>query len=480
MKIEVLVLAIATALGVADLHADPVAPAAVQLPDFVYQGRLDQGGFPASGNFDLTFSLWDAPTGGNRIGDVISEPGYPVQRGLFSVSLAFQGAFTGTQTYLEVTVNGTAMPRQPVATTPVAQFALSGTVGPAGPQGATGAMGPTGPQGPAGTTGATGPAGAQGATGATGLQGVTGATGATGATGPDGAIGPTGPTGAQGPAGATGSQGTTGSQGPVGPVGPTGPVGAQGATGDAGPQGVAGASGATGPTGAQGQPGATGPQGAGGSQGPVGPAGPVGAQGPTGAIGATGGTGSAGATGPTGATGATGTGATGPTGPTGATGAQGPSGSGKFVAKINGTLSTALPRPLVATSVGGYSGNVDFISALGYIVSLQPDGLPAGGSSAYYLSTDCSGPALITTGFARAGMVLGLGNGARKLYYVPKSGATVLTDPTRQSRSTTAQVCELNNSLMSGPYFSAPPNVPATTGVDSFPASTSVIIDYVP
>jgi hypothetical protein len=115
------------AAAMAPAFADP------QLPDFVYQGRLQQNGAPANGNFDLSFALFDAASGGNQVGATISEAGYPVDDGIFSISLSFPGAFTGIQLYLQVSVEGTPMlPRQPVATTPVAQFTLSGTTGPAG------------------------------------------------------------------------------------------------------------------------------------------------------------------------------------------------------------------------------------------------------------------------------------------------------------------------------------------------------------
>lgn len=109
-------------------HADP------QIPDFVYQGRLEQSGAPANGNFDLSFALFDAPTAGNAVGAPINQADFPVTDGLFSVSLAFPGAFTGTQLYLQVSVEGTPMsPRHAVATTPVSQFSLSGGIsGPAG------------------------------------------------------------------------------------------------------------------------------------------------------------------------------------------------------------------------------------------------------------------------------------------------------------------------------------------------------------
>lgn len=121
----VVAMAFATSIGA---HADP------QIPDFVYQGRLEQSGAPANGNFDLSFALFDAPAAGNAVGTPINQPDFPVTDGLFSVSLAFPGAFTGTQLYLQVSVEGTPMsPRHAVATAPVSQFTLSGGIsGPAG------------------------------------------------------------------------------------------------------------------------------------------------------------------------------------------------------------------------------------------------------------------------------------------------------------------------------------------------------------
>jgi hypothetical protein len=120
-------LLIALALAGTTAFAEP------QLPDFIYQGRLQQNGAPANGTFDLSFALYDAENGGNQVGPAIDEADYPVDDGLFSISLAFPGAFSGTQLYLQVSVDGVPMlPRQPIATTPVAQFTLSGTTAPAG------------------------------------------------------------------------------------------------------------------------------------------------------------------------------------------------------------------------------------------------------------------------------------------------------------------------------------------------------------
>src|SRR6476469_4053853 len=39
---------------------------------FTYQGRLNTSGGPADGQYDLQFSLYDALTGGNTVGTVIT------------------------------------------------------------------------------------------------------------------------------------------------------------------------------------------------------------------------------------------------------------------------------------------------------------------------------------------------------------------------------------------------------------------------
>ncbi|HSX62304.1 MAG TPA: hypothetical protein VLF18_19135, partial [Tahibacter sp.] len=111
-----------------------VAQTTPQLPNFTYQGRLQQSGAPANGNFDLAFALYDQPTGGSQVGATVTETDFPVVDGIFSVSLGFPGAFTGTQLYLQVSVEGAPLlPRQAVATAPVSQFSLSGSIG--GPAG---------------------------------------------------------------------------------------------------------------------------------------------------------------------------------------------------------------------------------------------------------------------------------------------------------------------------------------------------------
>lgn len=200
--------------------AAPVFAQSTQLPDFTYQGQLQQNGQAATGQFDLSFALYDAATGGQQVGTTINESQFPVTDGLFTVSLSFPGAFVGDQRWLEVSVNGQPLtPRQAVSTTPVAQYALNGNEGPMGPQGPMGNQGPAGPAGVQGATGAQGPAGPAGAQGATGAQG---------SAGPAGAQGPIGPIGQTGAAGAAGSIGPQGLQGPQGVAGPAGERGEPG------------------------------------------------------------------------------------------------------------------------------------------------------------------------------------------------------------------------------------------------------------
>jgi|SRR5665213_1493853 len=288
---------------------------------FTYQGRLNVGGSPASGNYDLRFALYDSASGGSQQGGVLTNTATAVSGGLFTVTLDFGAAvFDGSNRWIEIAArpNGVGAfaamtPRQPVTAVPYAMRALNGVAGPKGDKGDTGE---TGPQGPIGLTGAAGPAGAKGDKGDTGLtgaagpqgpqgpQGIQGVTGSTGATGPQGIqgdIGAAGPTGATGlnwrgawaagtayavddsvslngaswlaKTASTGSvpaagnanwdlladKGATGDPGATGPQGSSGLTGATGATG---PQGIQGATGATGEPGI---PGVAGPQGAPGS-----------------------------------------------------------------------------------------------------------------------------------------------------------------------------------------------------------------------
>jgi hypothetical protein len=102
--------------------------AAPQTTAFTYQGQLAQNGTPTNGTHNLSFALFDAVTGGTQIGSTIAQSDYPVANGVFTIDLDFGlGTFSGKQLYLAVTVDGNALlPRQPVNSVPVAQYAMSG------------------------------------------------------------------------------------------------------------------------------------------------------------------------------------------------------------------------------------------------------------------------------------------------------------------------------------------------------------------
>ena len=99
---------------------------------FTYQGRLTDGGAPASGTYDFQFSLYNALSSGTQVGSTVSKGGLTVTNGLFTVQLDFGNVFDGTALYLQVAVRpgGSSSsytpltPLQPLGATPYAQYAL--------------------------------------------------------------------------------------------------------------------------------------------------------------------------------------------------------------------------------------------------------------------------------------------------------------------------------------------------------------------
>jgi hypothetical protein len=96
---------------------------------FSYQGRLLEDGLPYDGTADIEFRLYDAAD--NQIGAESPHPGVSVTDGLFTVNnvnAAGQfgaNAFNGELRKLELTINGTALPKQVVTPVPYA-LALPG------------------------------------------------------------------------------------------------------------------------------------------------------------------------------------------------------------------------------------------------------------------------------------------------------------------------------------------------------------------
>jgi hypothetical protein len=107
-------------------YAQPV-PQAVIGQGFTYQGRLADAGAPANGSYDFEFALFDALTGGDQVGTMISRANVVVSDGLFSAVLDFGNPFWTQQLYLEVRVRAaggtsytTLSPRQALSPAPVA------------------------------------------------------------------------------------------------------------------------------------------------------------------------------------------------------------------------------------------------------------------------------------------------------------------------------------------------------------------------
>jgi hypothetical protein len=56
---------------------------------FTYQGRLVRNGAPVAGSVDVRFSLFDAPSGGQQVGPLVSVGGVPVVDGAFTSTVDF-------------------------------------------------------------------------------------------------------------------------------------------------------------------------------------------------------------------------------------------------------------------------------------------------------------------------------------------------------------------------------------------------------
>ncbi len=114
-----------------------LTPAArAQSTAFTYQGRLDDGGIPANGLYDLRLALYNAASAGTQQGNTLTNAATAVSNGLFTVTLDFGNQFPSADRWLEIGVitNGggafaTLMPRQQITATPYAlRAATAGTV----------------------------------------------------------------------------------------------------------------------------------------------------------------------------------------------------------------------------------------------------------------------------------------------------------------------------------------------------------------
>src|SRR5271169_4106445 len=110
--------------------------AAAQNTAFTYQGRLTANGAPPAGSSDLTFTLYDAASGGNVIGGPLTNPAASDANGVFTVTLDFGSTpFEGQPRWLQIGVRPSGggaftplTPRQPLTPTPYALYAATPTV----------------------------------------------------------------------------------------------------------------------------------------------------------------------------------------------------------------------------------------------------------------------------------------------------------------------------------------------------------------
>jgi hypothetical protein len=97
---------------------------------FTYQGQLQNNGSPANGSYDLTFTLYNASSGGIGLFGPLTNSATAVTNGLFTTTLDFgSNAFGGAPWWLQIGVrtNGgasfaTLTPRQQLTPTPYAIY----------------------------------------------------------------------------------------------------------------------------------------------------------------------------------------------------------------------------------------------------------------------------------------------------------------------------------------------------------------------
>ena len=97
---------------------------------FTYQGLLKNSGLPANGSFDIQFTLFATNETGSALTRPVTNLAVPISNGLFTASVDFGNAFSGTSTWLELAVStnaantfSTLTPRQPLLPVPYAIFA---------------------------------------------------------------------------------------------------------------------------------------------------------------------------------------------------------------------------------------------------------------------------------------------------------------------------------------------------------------------
>ncbi|MCW5554146.1 MAG: hypothetical protein KIS67_18565 [Verrucomicrobiae bacterium] len=122
-------------LVVTFLNVALMAGMAAQDTAFTYQGRLLENGGPASGWYDLVFTLYPTASDGSPLAESLTKPATVLSEGIFAVRLDFgAGVFTGGERWLEIGVrtNGegafiTLAPRMEITAMPYALHARNVT-----------------------------------------------------------------------------------------------------------------------------------------------------------------------------------------------------------------------------------------------------------------------------------------------------------------------------------------------------------------
>jgi hypothetical protein len=98
-----IVSAFATLLATASLTLSAYAQSSTA---FTYQGYLQDNNNPANGTYDLKFTLYDAATEGNAIGNPVFIEDLQIQNGLFTVEVDFGTApfAQGQRRWIEIAV----------------------------------------------------------------------------------------------------------------------------------------------------------------------------------------------------------------------------------------------------------------------------------------------------------------------------------------------------------------------------------------
>jgi hypothetical protein len=123
MKKSLLLLLSVAMATAATAHAQGTA--------FSYQGRLQNNGTPANGNYDMTFTLYATNVGGVAVAGPVTDSATAVSNGLFTVTIDFGGSqFAGNNYWLDISVSPAGSntftdltPRQPILPTPYAMMA---------------------------------------------------------------------------------------------------------------------------------------------------------------------------------------------------------------------------------------------------------------------------------------------------------------------------------------------------------------------